>query len=406
MDPKFLEARDHVLKAREALHRGDKASAWKLGEQAALLVPDMEDAWLVLAASESDPDDALAYAQKALEINPSSTRAHKAVEWTLARTTQAPAPKITVEPVAEPIADLRTYASIASITPETMIGAPAYPRPEKTPPSNHRSLIFAGAIFVFLICAVAAFAAYSAVTRPALASILNGAAIPTQENLWASVKIAKPSITSNDGNALAQQVLDTPAPVETKSSLPGAAKAPTSASTEEPRATEVPTEAMTPTPNVTDKVTETPGSMVMEVVVDTPTSVIPTSSAPLPAVASSGNGTRWIDVDLTNQRVYAYEGDVVVNAFIVSTGTWLTPTVTGQYNIYVKYRSTKMSGPGYYLPDVPYVMYFYKGYGLHGTYWHNNFGTPMSHGCVNLRTDEAAWLFDWASVGTLVNVHY
>jgi len=60
----------------------------------------------------------------------------------------------------------------------------------------------------------------------------------------------------------------------------------------------------------------------------------------------------------------------------------------------------------YYLPDVPYTMYFYDGYGIHGTYWHDNFGTPMSHGCVNMRTSEAAWLFDFADVGTLVNVHY
>ena len=148
----------------------------------------------------------------------------------------------------------------------------------------------------------------------------------------------------------------------------------------------------------------------MEIVEDTPTSqyvtpVSPGSSAPLPAAAASG-GARWIDVDLTNQMVYAYQGDSVVNSFLVSTGTWLHPTVTGQYNIYVKYRSAPMSGPGYYLPNVPYIMYFYKGYGLHGTYWHSNFGTPMSHGCVNLRTDEAAWLYNWASVGTLVNVHY
>ena len=116
--------------------------------------------------------------------------------------------------------------------------------------------------------------------------------------------------------------------------------------------------------------------------------------------------TRWIDVDLTNQRVYAYEGDTIVNSFMVSTGTWMTPTVTGKYKVYVKIRSGNMHGPGYFLPDVPYIMYFYKGYGLHGTYWHNNFGTPMSHGCVNLRTDEAGWLFNWASVGTVVNVHY
>ncbi len=145
----------------------------------------------------------------------------------------------------------------------------------------------------------------------------------------------------------------------------------------------------------------------MEIVPNTPTSayVQPNPSAPKPSVAGSG-GTRWIDVDLTHQMVYAYEGDTLVNSFLVSTGTWLTPTVTGQYKIYVKYRSANMSGPGYFLPDVPYVMYFYKGYGLHGTYWHHNFGTPMSHGCVNLETGNAGWLFNWASVGTVVNVHY
>ena len=65
-----------------------------------------------------------------------------------------------------------------------------------------------------------------------------------------------------------------------------------------------------------------------------------------------------------------------------------------------------MSGPDYYLPQVPYTMYFYKGYAIHGTYWHNNFGHPMSHGCVNMRTDDAAWLFNWASIGTPVVTHW
>jgi lipoprotein-anchoring transpeptidase ErfK/SrfK len=55
-----------------------------------------------------------------------------------------------------------------------------------------------------------------------------------------------------------------------------------------------------------------------------------------------------------------------------------------------------MAGPNYYLPEVPYTMYFYAGYALHGTYWHNNFGQPMSHGCVNLETSQAKQLFDWA----------
>jgi lipoprotein-anchoring transpeptidase ErfK/SrfK len=117
-------------------------------------------------------------------------------------------------------------------------------------------------------------------------------------------------------------------------------------------------------------------------------------------------GEKWIDVDLTKQRVHAFKGKNLINSFITSTGTWQYPTVTGQYKIYVMYRYADMAGPGYYLPNVPFVMYFHKGYGIHGTYWHNNFGTPMSHGCVNLKTDDAGWVYNWVSIGTVVNIHY
>jgi lipoprotein-anchoring transpeptidase ErfK/SrfK len=113
---------------------------------------------------------------------------------------------------------------------------------------------------------------------------------------------------------------------------------------------------------------------------------------------------RWIHVDLSTQTVHAYEGNQIVRSFIVSTGKSSTPTVTGTYPIWIKLRYDDMRGPGYHLRDVSYVMYFYRGYGLPGTYWHNNFGTPMSAGCVNLTIDEAGWLYEFASVGTIVNV--
>lgn len=390
MDTQNSEARDLLAQARDALRRGDKDSARNFGEQAALLAPDMEDAWLILAASEPDPQEALIYAQQALEINPSSTRARKGVEWAMGQLKQAQV----AAPRGEAVSKGEREASVSPV--KTELGQ------ENSQPgrrSNNRKLIYAASFLGLLICTLVVFSAYTAVTHPAFASILSSVSVPTQEDLWAPVEIEKPALAPIEVNAFAQQATDTPTAKPTK-------KSPASIPTATPTSpsTEVPTEAGTATPQVT----ETPASMVMEIVEDTPTSeyVVPPSSAPLPDIASSGNGVRWIDVDLTNQRVYAYEGDVIVNAFIVSTGTWLTPTVTGQYKIYVKYRSAKMSGPGYYLPNVPYIMYFYKGYGLHGTYWHNNFGTPMSHGCVNLRTDDAAWLYDWASVGTLVNVHY
>jgi lipoprotein-anchoring transpeptidase ErfK/SrfK len=375
MDAKYIEARELIIKAREALRRGDRSSAWKLGEQAALLAPELEDAWLILAASDPDPQEALAYARKAQEINPASPRAQRAVEWSMDQ--------------LKPTQIKREMAvSLAQIAP-----IPVEPRPESKVKSRDSKLIYAALFLGLLTCAVLAFAAYSAVTHPAFASILNRQPVPTKADHWAVVDVAKPSVTPIEASAFTSGITPT-APVKV---------------TNTPRkATSTPTERPTEEPSATPAVTETPAALAMEMVADTPTMehAAPPPSAPLPDIARSGNGVRWIDIDLTNQAVYAYEGDVAVNSFIVSTGTWLTPTVTGQYKVYVKYRYDDMSGPGYFLPDVPYVMYFYKGYGLHGTYWHNNFGTPMSHGCINLRTDDAAWLFDWASVGTVVNVHY
>jgi LysM repeat protein len=130
----------------------------------------------------------------------------------------------------------------------------------------------------------------------------------------------------------------------------------------------------------------------------------PTPAPPTPPVADYG--TKWIDVDLTHQVLRAYAGQTLVFQTLVSTGLPATPTVVGTYRIYAKYVSAPMSGPGYYLPNVTYIMYFYRGYALHGTYWHSNFGRPMSHGCVNLSVTDAEWLFSWAEVGTPVVVHY
>jgi len=110
-------------------------------------------------------------------------------------------------------------------------------------------------------------------------------------------------------------------------------------------------------------------------------------------------------VILSQQMAYAYKGDLVVKSFVVSTGKPSTPTVIGEFAIYLKYESTTMSGPGYSTPNVPWTMYFFEGYALHGAYWHSNFGQPMSHGCVNFRPEEARWLYHWAPLGTPVIVN-
>ena len=87
------------------------------------------------------------------------------------------------------------------------------------------------------------------------------------------------------------------------------------------------------------------------------------------------------------------------------------PTPTSRFQIYAKLRYDDMTGGTagtsdyYYLPDVPYVMYFYQDYAIHGTYWHHNFGQVMSHGCVNLPTDAAGLVYNWADYGTVVWIH-
>ncbi len=129
------------------------------------------------------------------------------------------------------------------------------------------------------------------------------------------------------------------------------------------------------------------------------------SPAPVPAPVSAPTAGKWIDIKLVSQSLVAYEGQRAVYWATVSTGLARTPTPKGRFRIYRKIRSTTMSGPGYSLPNVPYVMYFYRGYSVHGTYWHNNFGWPMSHGCVNMRTSDAQWVYNWAPVGTLMVIH-
>jgi lipoprotein-anchoring transpeptidase ErfK/SrfK len=121
---------------------------------------------------------------------------------------------------------------------------------------------------------------------------------------------------------------------------------------------------------------------------------------------SRGSGRAWIDVDLSEQWLTAYEGDTPVFGAAVSTGIDGRNTPTGEFAIEWMVEWDDMAGDGYYLPDVPYVMYFADYLAIHGTYWHDNFGYQMSHGCVNLTISDAAWLYNWASIGTPVVIHY
>jgi lipoprotein-anchoring transpeptidase ErfK/SrfK len=313
--------------AQHALASGDRSEARRQARLAAKLFPNSEKAWLYLAAA-SKPEAGLAYLARALEINPKSKAARKAIRWMVRRL-----------------------------------------------PNRERGKV---------------------VKRIKLPNDLAVELLPMESLVWRSwlsPRVVLPAVllVVGFGAWLGGQPASARQPQVAKSLVDKATLTPTNTST--------PTETSTPTPTVTSTptLTFTPSS--------TPTKRPSLSWTYSVDPAELANEGRWIDVDVTRQIVSAYEGAELVNSFVVSTGTWRHPTLLGQFRIYVKLESTPMAGPGYYLPGVPFTMYYYRGYALHGTYWHSNFGTPMSHGCVNLSIPDSEWLFNFAVVGTLVNVH-
>lgn len=118
---------------------------------------------------------------------------------------------------------------------------------------------------------------------------------------------------------------------------------------------------------------------------------------------------KLITVDIGKQKLFAWEGGKILKEYRVSTGMRYTPTVKGSFRIQTKLEKQDMKGSyppyePYFIKDVPNVMYFYGAYAIHGTFWHNKFGMRASHGCVNLPVEAAKWVYDWAPIGTRVEV--
>lgn len=123
-----------------------------------------------------------------------------------------------------------------------------------------------------------------------------------------------------------------------------------------------------------------------------------------PRPAEVGEDEFWVEVDLYEQTLAAYEGDQMVYATLISSGLNRWPTREGVYQVFERFEQYKMSGAEgrvdyYYLEDVPYIMYFDQlmGIGLHGTFWHDRFGYKHSHGCVNMSIRDAEWVFNWSA---------
>jgi hypothetical protein len=183
MSTNVLEARQYIVKAREALHRGDKQSAWQWGKRAALAAPKMEDAWLVLAAVDPNAQDALAYARRALEVNPTSTRARRGLEWAVARVKQAN--------VGNALVEKNTKTGFSVDRKDVLPILPKHISRGTIPSSqsniNKRNWIYP-ALLMGAGCLMVGLVGFFALTSPVLAPILSNvnAPVPTQENLWAS----------------------------------------------------------------------------------------------------------------------------------------------------------------------------------------------------------------------------
>ncbi len=146
-----------------------------------------------------------------------------------------------------------------------------------------------------------------------------------------------------------------------------------------------------------------------------------TLASPVAAQFSTGPDRRIV-VYLDSQRMAAVENGEVVKTFKVSTGKAKTPTVSGSFYIYARFPTKTMRSrakpgqPGHYVVEnVPYAQYFHADYAFHGAWWHNAFGSPASHGCVNMSTrknnkrwpgasEDAGWLYQWATLGVPVTV--
>ena len=336
-----------IAEAKAALRRGDRTLSLRLVQKFVNEHPDNVEGWLLLGGL-SDPKSSLVYLQKAQDLAPDDSRVKEALDWAQRRSSNAQAGTSSEQ----------TQEIHRRLTPRTF---------NVEPPVivvSHRPVwLWTLAVLVVL---TSVFLGLDLIPNHFVRAA-DKARLVSHESL------AKPSLTPT--------VTNTPT------------STPTSTPTQTPTSTPTPTITSTPTPTAT-RTTQPPTS-----------THVPSQSEPPSLPEDIDDDDRWIDIDLSDQRLYAYEGQNIVRSFLVSTGTWQHPTPVGSYNVWIKLRYTNMRGPGYYLPDVPYTMYFYSDYGIHGTYWHNNFGTPMSHGCVNMITEEAGWLYNWSYLGIPVIVH-
>jgi lipoprotein-anchoring transpeptidase ErfK/SrfK len=366
--------------------------------------PDNITAMLWLAFVLPAPQDSIRLLQRVLALDPTNDRAKAGIRWARLRLGLPAEESAPVQPAPEPPAEEPTLADSPEIGEDSIRAAllsNEVQQQAKKGAVAHRARRTINPFLGVILLAVAlgllaaglgalvfvpteTMAAWMPVSTGVTLPQTNMPAAPTRLAAQATALLAQPMLKSF---AFARDTLVMPTP-------PGHIYHPpvVSALASEPEV--IPA---TPAP-VVKKIASTQlvGPMGPFKAINPATSTFTTGRLQL-AHQPAYPGEKWIEVNVTTQQLTAWEGDKPVMSYAVSTGLPNTPTVLGEFNIYEKLTATLMTGSDYYLPDVPYTMYFYGGYALHGTYWHHNFGQPMSHGCVNLETENARKLFEWAT---------
>lgn len=367
-----MDSSDLLKQAHSAIKNSDKGRARHLLQEAIRQDPQDYRAWLWLASVTASPSASLEYVKRAEMLNPHNAHVAKARVWAEGRLRKGALTGQETEAKREKKGE-RGEKKVLAV-------------PAPIPPQNRwqSPLVRLGAaLIIILLLTAGSFLAWTYWLSPLPATTTVAAAMAQDEIVAVAQATAVPETILPTMTPSATAV-----PIQPKNVI---------AASDNPRATWT----LTPTPTNTPIPTDTPPPTYVS---ESGGNVL--RGRPLGVAASE----RWIDVDLSAQTLIAYEGNEPIFETLISSGTYDHPTVTGQFRIWLKYEAQTMDGSllgyDYYLENVPYVMYFYNDYALHGTFWHSNFGTPMSHGCVNMETSDAQWVFSWAGVGTVVNVHY
>jgi LysM repeat protein len=441
-----------IQNATQAMQRGDKHTARYWAQIAASAAPGIEEPWLILAAVSS-PRAGIEYLKQALLVNPGSQRAMRGLSWAqdrLARQLSQSQAVASSMSATQPIRSATQPIPTQPLRLHTPLVKPApMPAPHKKPDTRPARLspllkkLSMPALFLMLACIVAAWAAWPGSTSSALALI--GSGVDTSMNggpAWSLAEIARPTYTATATATIPPTT--TPLPAATSTPVPADTSTPAPLPTDSPvlvSPTDVPPTVSVPlvgtytvqAGDTLSSIAQRAGITTNELAAANQISTYVTIYAgqvlgipqggsvpdpvtpPAPDTAPPAQyGEKYILVDISEQHLYAYQGDALIYSFVASTGM-NNATSVGVFHVLDKIPNAYGANWNIWMPN--WMGIYYAGgleNGIHALpilpggsrLWAGYLGTPISYGCVVLGVQEAQWLYDWAEVGTTVEIRW